>query len=154
MQNQETKQKIILPNALQHRVNLLECKIETFCEIQKGSHWHFKNAWVKQQGLGSLYLRRTCRLIYELVDPNIHWEKLQSKMSLSLDIAGIQIDAMHQRKVIGSRLINYCHEVNPQQVTYIECVHNPILAGWLERNGWTKQEDVGNCYYKIKTNTL
>lgn len=134
--------------AVQARIKLLECKIENFCD--QGKTWRFSNAWIKQKGLASLYLRSSLRLIYELTNRDLSKESISSKMTPVLDIAAIQVEAVHQRKGIGSHLINYCHLINPQKVTYIECVHNPILAGWLERNGWTSTDEVNKCFYKIK----
>ncbi|HEY9299817.1 MAG TPA: GNAT family N-acetyltransferase [Phormidium sp.] len=148
------RQEVPLPKnlsaSIENRLKLLQCRIEDFCVISQNSNWYFKNSWIKQSGIASLYLRRSIRLIPELTDSAVDYSLLQSKMSCTLDIAAIQVEPAYQRKGIGSYLVNLCHEIHPQRVTYVESVHNPILASWLERNGWKTQEDIRSCYYKIK----
>ena len=80
--------------------------------------------------------------------------KINNQLVKAVTIANISVDV--QRQGIGMGLINYIHFINPSNHTYVECVNNPHLACWLERNGWVKEDSLHYLdvnYFKQKSTT-
>lgn len=58
------------------------------------------------------------------------------KISVTLDIASVEVEEENQGRGVWTEFLEKAHEMNPWEATYVECVHNPILATSLIRHGW------------------
>lgn len=67
----------------------------------------------------------------------------------SLDIAAVEVEEQYRRQGRFKDFLLYAHDINPRQVTYIECVNNPDLQNYLRKDNWIEIEDV-LCFYKLK----
>lgn len=61
-----------------------------------------------------------------------------------LDIANVEV--YKQRQGTWTGFIFKAHEMNPWDCTYVECVHNPILASWLLKNGFLPTPTMESFY--------
>lgn len=57
-------------------------------------------------------------------------------MSTTLDIANVTVAEGKQNQGLWTEFLEKAHEINPWEVTYVECVHNPYLVAQLGRMGW------------------
>jgi GNAT superfamily N-acetyltransferase len=146
----------VLSADLISQINQLKEQIKLFCEVQPGKQWYIKNEWLGDTSFVHLYLRRSLRMIgnADIIDV---MQGSSNAIIEALDIAAISVHPDYQRKGIGSQIINYCHEINPKSMTYIEMVNNPHLQQWLQRNNWEKYtigttggELTITSYFKLK----
>lgn len=82
-----------------------------------------RNKWLEGQDTIKVYVRKGHRLI-------------NGAVVKTLDIATIEVNPDLQGRGIGMHVINWMHENNPFNVTFIESILNDNLYATLKREGW------------------
>jgi GNAT superfamily N-acetyltransferase len=126
---------LVLNKKQEQALNQLKAQIKEFCETEDnfGNEW-FSTSFVK------IYIRKGFRAI----DKNFY---------SSIDIASIEVSEKYHGQGIGTKLIQEIHNFNPRSLTYVECVHNPHLKDWLQRNGWQVNPVLFTDLYKFSGNS-
>lgn len=91
------------------------------------------NQWLKDDDL-TVYTRKG----HHILDND-------DKIEETLDVATIEVNARKRGQGIWTQFIKEVHELNPYAATYVENVHNPTLAAWLECNNW-EPALLDHCY--------
>lgn len=86
-----------------------------------------RNAWIENEII-KVYVRKGRHI-------------LAGEVRTTLDIAAVSVQEEFSRQGIFKSFLKFAHETNPFQATFVECVHNEILASFLLRNGWTQTEE-------------
>ena len=101
-------------------MTLLEQLTEFIGESEK---WGHRSKWIGDDFM-KVYVRRA----NHIVSPK--------KSMATLDIASIDVAEEKQNQGLCTKFLKDAHEINPWEATYVECVHNPLLASMLMRRGW------------------
>ncbi len=108
-------------------MKLLEVITDDEIEQFKQAFHMFMNSKLRNQWLGGdviqVYMRKGIHVIGR-------------QAFKTLDIANIQIDESERGKGVGMRLIDWLHEQNPFEVTYVESLQNLRLYASLKQRGW------------------
>lgn len=91
--------------------------------IKESEQWGHRSKWLGDDTM-KVYVRRA----NHVVSPK--------KSMATLDIAAIDVNEDKQNQGLCTAFLKEAHELNPWEATYVECVHNPILASLLMRHGW------------------
>ena len=96
--------------------------LEQLAEFIEGANSRYTaNSWLSDDKM-NVYVRKGFHVI------------ANNKAAWTLDIASVVVHK--QKQGTWTDFIHKAHELNPWEATFVECVHNPILAAWLGRNGW------------------
>lgn len=95
-------------------------------EIEKFLSSNQRNQWINMPCF-KFYLRKANRCI-------------GGKMVSTLDLASIEICEQQRRKGIGTEVAEFCHFLNPFDVTFIENVSHASWSLRLRRNEWQLDE--------------
>lgn len=104
----------------------------------KDSEYRFiNNLWLRDDSM-SVYVRKARHVLYP------------GKMSLTLDIAAVEVEEKMQRQGIFTRFLSKAHALNPWEATFVENAHAPHLAKFLMTHGWLSQHLFPESFFMLK----
>jgi hypothetical protein len=104
-------------------------KLSAFIESAKS--FRVMNEWLDDDKM-QVYVRKGIHMI-------------DGKVRTCLDVANVEVYV--QQEGTWTDFIWKAHGMNPWDCTYIECVHNPVLAAWLLKNGFLPTTTTLNSFY-------
>lgn len=109
--------------------------LEKLAEFIKGAEDRFTmTEWLSDDKM-QVYVRKGHHLI-------------DGKMRDCLDVANVEV--YEQQQGTWTDFIFKAHDMNPWDCTYVECVHNPVLAAWLLKNGFLPTPTMESFYLPKK----
>ncbi|GCE20940.1 hypothetical protein [Dictyobacter kobayashii] len=91
------------------------------------------NGWIENAGI-KVYMRKAERSVSR-----------HSSLSLTcLDIANIWVSERYRQKGLFNDFMSSAHEMHNFDMTFLECIKNPIVLQWCVRKGWVPH----NPYYR------
>jgi hypothetical protein len=102
-----------------------------------------RNQWIENTAI-KVYVRQSERYLSSFCERSL----------TCLDIANIAVAERYRQQGLFTDFVLQAHELHPFEITYLECIRNPIILHWCEKRGWTphnpcdkKQVD---CFYLLK----
>lgn len=80
-----------------------------------------------------VYVRRSRRCVL----------RSSHKVLKCLDIAAISVRERYRRQGLFTDFMIGAHEINPFEMTYLECIHNPLIIDWCIKRGWSLDDKNG-----------
>ena len=113
-------------------MTIIEQLVEFISDSDKKKFGNSK--WISDDVM-QVYVRKGYHLIF-------------GKTHTCLDLANVTVIESKQGQGLWRNFLAEAHSLNPWEATYVECVHNQILAQSLLRNGWTP--NLYESYFMLK----
>lgn len=121
----------------------IQAELESFIHnFQRFLRWKDRNLWVRSE---HEIIQAYCRKAHHSIN---------GKMTETLDIANISVEAEYQNQGLGMGAIDAMDQLNPFKVTYVENVLNDQLACRLRLRGWTeihREDEQLSSFYLVKS---